>query len=354
MADLKTFLADSALIEAWDSLAERYHAAPFVRPGWIEAWWQAFGRGELKLLTAHSGGELRGVLPIVERGRRLSSPVNAHTPLFGFVAADDTAAYELAHLLFSEGHTLSTIDPLDADDIGLWALREAAADNGYRLHVRTHRRSPYIEIEPPFDSFVMGLRRKFRSEIKRRKRRLEEVGVLQLVVHEGREDLETILTESLFVEASGKKGRQGTAIIQDATINRFYKDMSHWASAAGILRLATLMLDERIIAFDLALEDERSHYLVKTGYDQSFARFGPGMLLRYEMLARSFELGHSTYEFLGSDATWKREWTRTTRHHVEVRAFAPTLLGTTRWSAAHFGGPTIERLRGAARSALRH
>jgi CelD/BcsL family acetyltransferase involved in cellulose biosynthesis len=44
--------------ERWDALADRAGAAPFLRPGWIAAWWRAFGRGRLEILTAGSGGRL--------------------------------------------------------------------------------------------------------------------------------------------------------------------------------------------------------------------------------------------------------------------------------------------------------
>ena len=53
---------DPRLAEEWDSLADRVGAPPWARPGWVEAWWNAFGSGESSLTTS-SGGGIAGVLP---------------------------------------------------------------------------------------------------------------------------------------------------------------------------------------------------------------------------------------------------------------------------------------------------
>src|SRR5205823_9937115 len=43
------------LAEEWEELAERVSASPFVRPGWFEAWSEAFGSGPLLAVTARNG-----------------------------------------------------------------------------------------------------------------------------------------------------------------------------------------------------------------------------------------------------------------------------------------------------------
>ena len=40
------------IFDEWDALADRVAATPFMRPGWIAAWWRAFGSGKLEVLTA--------------------------------------------------------------------------------------------------------------------------------------------------------------------------------------------------------------------------------------------------------------------------------------------------------------
>ena len=41
---------DPRLAEEWDGLADRVGAAPWTRPGWVAAWWRAFGSGRLQIV----------------------------------------------------------------------------------------------------------------------------------------------------------------------------------------------------------------------------------------------------------------------------------------------------------------
>ncbi|MDX6644421.1 MAG: hypothetical protein QOK40_148, partial [Miltoncostaeaceae bacterium] len=84
----------------WDELADRARAAPFLRPGWVAAWVDAFG-GTPTLLAVRERGELKAVLPLV-RGRALVElPANGHTPLAGPVADGAAAVAELARALLA-------------------------------------------------------------------------------------------------------------------------------------------------------------------------------------------------------------------------------------------------------------
>ena len=52
MSDGVHVLDEIAPIEAeWDALVDRARLSPFVRPGWIAAWWSTWGNGQLQLLA---------------------------------------------------------------------------------------------------------------------------------------------------------------------------------------------------------------------------------------------------------------------------------------------------------------
>src|SRR5437899_1249723 len=72
-----------ALDREWDDLADRVGAAPFLRPGWIRAWWRAFGSGDPGVLTVRRSGRLAAALPLEIRRGVVRSPTNWHTPFFG-------------------------------------------------------------------------------------------------------------------------------------------------------------------------------------------------------------------------------------------------------------------------------
>ena len=328
------------LREEWDSLADRTGAPPFLRPGWIEAWQRAFGRGELTALTVTRDGRLAGVLPLDARGGVLASPTDWQTPLFGPVAEDSDAAAELGRDLLARARRRADLWFLSPDGLGLRECVAAADAAGCRRIVRTIARAPYVPVEGPFEEYMGGLDRKFRKEIGRLWRRLEDRGEVRVTYEDGSEGLDGLLAEGFRLEGSGWKERAGTAILSVPAAER------------GWLALAFLRLDGRPIAFDLCLEVDRVTYVLKGGFDVEERKHGPGTLLTHHGIERAFELGLDSYELLGQADDYKRSWTSLTRERVRLQAFPRSLAGGGEYLAWAYGRPLVKRLRGGASDSL--
>jgi len=339
------------LAPEWERLAQHTKASPFLWPGWISAWWRAFGAGRLQIITAYENGCLTGVLPLCRSHGKLASPTNYHTPLFGFLATDDRAVEQLAKALFSQRPRRVDLSFLTPNDIGVVPVRTAAAATRYRVLSESREVAPYVDTDGSWEAYESGLRRKFRSELRRRRRQLEEEGRLSLEISDGTQGLSELLEEGFRVEGSAWKEARGTSINSHAATRRFYTAVAQWAAGRGWLRLAFLRLDGRALAFNYCLEHNGIHYLLKSGYDPAYRRFAPGMIIRHLMLARAFSGEVSTYEFLGADYDWKREWTSAVRRRLLLRMFAPTALGRLDRTAFVYGRPIAKRAKGFASSA---
>ncbi|MCA1707565.1 MAG: hypothetical protein LC808_31565, partial [Actinobacteria bacterium] len=209
---LDFLIAADGIAAEWDSLADRCHASPFLRPGWLHAWWESFGKGGLEILTLRRGRDeqLVGLLPMRRLSGALVSPTNWHSPQFGLLVEDGKAAESLMSALFRDRPRRVDLRFLDhdaADQLGTHAISA-----GYRIIRRTIQRSPYIAIDGDWESYQGRIGRKVRSELLRRRRRLEQEGHLVLRVEDGGVRLEELLAEGLRVEAAGWKAEQGTAI----------------------------------------------------------------------------------------------------------------------------------------------
>lgn len=329
---------DASLGREWEELAERTGAAPFMRPGWIGAWADAFAGGRLQALTLRRSGELAALLAVRPGLRGLRSPVNWHTPVFGPVAGDGDALDELLRGAFDRKPVHAGLSFVDSRDPAADAFRSAARRAGYRLVTRPRLTSPFLRLEVGTDP-VQALSAKRRSNLRRLSRRLEELGRLELDVQPQDDSLE----EAFALEASGWKQDRGTAITASAGTLRFYRSVARWAAARGQLRLLHLRLDGRAIASDIALEDDRSHYLLKTGYSVDLRRYAPGVALRMRAIARAAELGLETYEFLGDAEPTKLEWTSSCRDRIELTAFRPSPAGSAALLAHTRGRRLVQR-----------
>ena len=281
---------DPSLIAAWDGLADRTNAVPFARPGWLLPWAEAAG-ARLEPFTVWRGGRLAGILPIIVNRRHLRTPADWHTPWLEAVVEDQEALHALAADLAATRLPRITVDFVlaghaTAEASSLWL--QAA---GYLMSPRPRLESPFLAVESTWEDYLGTLSAHRRSELRRRARKLEAAGRVTREVLDGSEGLPGLLDQAFAVEASGWKGRRGTAIASDPAVEHFYRRIAAWGEERGWLRLAFLRLDGRPLAFDLALEAGGRHYLFKTGYDPAFTALSPGLLLRLHMLERAFTLG---------------------------------------------------------------
>ena len=334
---------DESLAAAWAGLAERLDAPPWLRAGWFEAWFHAFGTGQPHIVVAHRDGAVCGVLPLERRQGVLRSASNYHTPAFEALVDGADALTAITRGVLREPTRRIELRFLPEGGELLRAARASAAEAGRRTLVRVVERSPVVDTSEDWAAYEAGRRPGLRQELRRRRRRLEEVGKLELVVEDGQERLEELLDEGMRVEQSGWKGERGTAIGSAAATRAFYQAVGAEAARAGALRLGFLRLDGRAIAFDFAMEHRGVHYLLKTGYLDELRRYGPGMLLREGMLRRAFELGLARYEFLGHDDPWKMEWATERTSQVLLQSMSGP-LGLLEWAAFRYGRPLVRRL----------
>jgi CelD/BcsL family acetyltransferase involved in cellulose biosynthesis len=325
----------------WDALATRLGAAPFLRPGWVEAWADAFSARGLTVLAARRDGELVGVLPLHRTaGRVLAGTGNAHSPLGGSLADGNSAAQALADALLRIGHSRADFVYTDPADPVLTELQQRRPSIA-----RTLSEQPYVDVSGNFDAYVASLARKHRKEAGRLRRKLEAEGELTFEFADGSERLDDLLEEGLAIEGSGWKSEAGTAIASDPATKRFYTAIARWAARHGWLRLAFLRLDGRALAFDFCLDSGGSFYALKGGFETEYRSFGPGTVLTYESLARSFaDPGLRTYEFLGEADEYKLAWTSTTHERLRVQAFSRSPLGIGQLAAWRYGRPLAKRV----------
>ena len=331
------------LAPEWDTLADRLLAPPFLRPGWIGAWWRAFGSGPLEIFALRQGGQLLGLLPLLRSRRALLSPTNWHTPGFGLLSeATASPGFVQQVLLGSVGArrvSLAFLDP-STERLGAWTAEAEA--RGFRVLTRTLARSAWVEIETDWGDYERGLGRNFRSNLRRCLRRLQEAGQVSFELLDGRDGLDSLLTEGFAIESAGWKAAGGTAIVSRAETEGFYREVAAWAAQRGWLRLAFLRLDGRALAFEFAIEEGGVYYALKSGFDPAYRAFSPGTLLIHRTIEQAFSIGLDRYT-LGKVEPYKLAWANAFGELALFQAFAPSPAGLVDWAAFRYGRPLARR-----------
>lgn len=341
----------AAVRDEWNELAAAVDAPPFLRPGWFEAWWRAFGSGSLDIVALRCDGALAAILPLSRRLGTVRSLSNWHQPEFGSVARDAAARQALADALLRSTRSPLALRLVDAAGEDMTALRAAGSAAGGRLLTRVQVQSPYLDVDGDWQDYAKRLNADVYRNIRRRSRRLDERGGLTARFEDRWERLDDALAQGFMLEGSGWKAAAGTAITSDPATHTFYTEISRWAADHGWLRMAWLDLAGEAIAWELMLEHAGVLYGLKGGYDTTHRKFGPGLLLALEVMKHCFARGLRRMDFLGDVSRHKRVWTRTARDMTAIEFFPRSTAGAVGLVSYRYGRPIAKRARDYATSA---
>lgn len=120
-------------------------------------------------------------------------------------------------------------------------------------------------------------------EFRRLKRRLGDGGALEHSVARQAEEIRLALERFLTLEASGWKGKSGTAMIVDRLQAAFAREAVHRLAQRDMCRIHELRLDGRVIASIVVFVEAGFAYTWKTAFDERYSAFSPGTLLMIEV-----------------------------------------------------------------------
>lgn len=275
---------------------------PFLLHGWLCERWHHYEPGaELAVHVAWRDGRLVGALPLCRR-RRFGLTV---TEFVGGTKA------QLADLMVAPGEDGETARRLAARAAGscgdfadLFGLPEgsrlASAVPG-SLALVERLEAPVVELTDAWEAvYERRLSAKSRSHRRARRRRLEELGTVEVSVARTADELGPALAEAFRVHALRWQGRRNPSGFATPDGQRFHRAALLRLAEQDVPRLVTLSVDGRTIAFALHLQLERTLYGLATAFDPEFARFGPGTETLLSALEIAAGEGVRRVEFLGA------------------------------------------------------
>jgi CelD/BcsL family acetyltransferase involved in cellulose biosynthesis len=121
--------------------------------------------------------------------------------------------------------------------------------------------------------------RKKRKELRRQRKRLAQAGTLVSDIVREPSAMVAALGDFLELEAAGWKGRAGTAARADGRIRAFMENAVTALARNGKAQVARLSAGGAPIAAIVTLRSGATAWCWKIAYDESYARFSPGVQL---------------------------------------------------------------------------
>jgi CelD/BcsL family acetyltransferase involved in cellulose biosynthesis len=283
------------IVDEWRALAA--HALEpnvFYEPAFALAAAGVFGSdvGAVLVWSGTSPRKLLGFFPARAKERRygVKLPVLAGwthpfaplgTPLVERNAAEPVIAAWLAHLAADPALPGLLLLPLIAAD-GPFATALGAILQ--RAHMQFadfahHRRALLAPGAERLHYLERALSPHRYRELRRTGRRLSDLGALLFTATTSPAPLAAEIEDFFALEASGWKGEAGTAAACHEDLRSFIKTAVLALAAEGKAALNRILLDGRPIAATITLRSADHAWYWKTAYDESFARYAPGMLL---------------------------------------------------------------------------
>ena len=263
-----------ALGDAWDGLDA---PLPFDLHVWYLTWWRAFGgNAEPALCTAWDGDRLQAVVPLMKdgHGHLLAMANDAHSPVFRPISTGTAELQSAARAVVGRRPAEIALHLVPKGDPSLAVFENAFEQGSFRFVRKEDKVSPIVETGGDFAAWRSESKSRWGAPLERFRRKAQRERSGELLLIEPPRRLGEELAEGFAVEASGWKGRDGSAVLSAPDTERFYTEIAHEFHARGELRLNKLMLDGRLAAFDLCVLYRGTLYLLKTGFDEDLQ--GPG------------------------------------------------------------------------------
>ncbi|WP_029354620.1 GNAT family N-acetyltransferase [Bosea sp. 117] len=288
-----------ARAEDWRALAaEAIEPNVFAEPDYVLPALRHLGANGLRFLLAERDGVLAGLLPLHFSRARWGVPLACaihHLPYAPHgtpLIADDDAPAICGALL----DALALARPRPVALLMPFVPTEGRFTEAWQAALAARRRPAVIfdPVDRPalhlpegaarLEAFEHSLSRNRRKRLAQQRRRLEQHGgALQACVATGPEDISAALQGFLDIEATGWKGRRGTAVEQDSRIAAFFRESVAALAISGQARIVRLEQSAGPVAAAILLASGSRVWFYKTAFDGRLAAFSPGALLDMEV-----------------------------------------------------------------------
>jgi CelD/BcsL family acetyltransferase involved in cellulose biosynthesis len=310
---------DSSVLGEWLALSSRAaEPNPWFEPHVVMP--LAAIRNDIALLVVRGRERFHACVPLVPATHTwlkipLAMWLTPHpmgTPLVEPEGSEDALRCAFTYLSRARGPRFIKLQEIRAEGPVTSAVTRALA-TGWRHTAVSQGVWPMVRRRPGDTYVEEAIGRKQRLNLGRMRRRLEEQLGGELTLTDRAGDAAAV-DRFLQLEASGWKGRQGTAMAcLPGWPDYFHKVCSGFASE-GRLRVLCLEAGATTVAMKVMTRAGEGLFEIRIAYDERFSRFSPGVLLELAAL-RHFHEGRASWAISNTNSSttplgriWPDSW----------------------------------------------
>lgn len=281
----------------WRALAQRaVEPNGYYLPAW-ELAVSATARGRTSASALPASGKtssrLIGLMPVISLWHACKIPlpalVSAHpygtlcSPLLDRDAPIEAADQLLQRARETGAHAL-VLNDVALDGAAMNALKQVLGRDGLKPRVLSSYMRASLDATQDAETLLRdALGTKKLKELRRLRHRLEEHGPVTFDVARRPDEIGPALETFLQLEASGWKGKRGTALVQHAGDAAFIRRAVPALAETAQCEIITLSAGATPIAAGIVLRHQDRAFFFKLGIDERFAKYSPGVQLTLEL-----------------------------------------------------------------------
>jgi Acetyltransferase (GNAT) domain len=206
----------------------------------------------------------------------------------------------------------------------------------------------YIEVPTDLAIFYERLSSKFKSQLRRGLKKLQEFPDLQFSCRDESRSVDENMRRFEAVENTGWKGRENTSVKAMPANARFFQLAAERYAASGWMEWNFMEGDGTTIGAHYAVRVRRTVYLLKIGYDERYSKSTPGNVMLEKVVEHACAAGDVDEISLVADCDWHRYWAMKRRelYDVIVLPHVPFISSwLARFMATDTGRKLLDRLR---------
>ena len=279
----------------------------FVTPRWQEIWWEHFRtQREMRLLAVQQNGVVAGIAPLTIMDGQVSLLGSTDVcDYLDFVLPAEHCTGGLS-AVFDHLETLSwstvVLHSIPGDSPTLSAVRSIAQQRGFCLTQEQEDVCPRADLPGDWDSYLAGLSKKDRHELRRKLRRLEGAGQVCYYTAADPAAFDRDLDDFLRLMRSSA---QEKADFMTPEMERFFRAAVDAQVKRGVAKLQFLEIDGARAAAVLCFDYQGDRLLYNSGYDFAYAPLSVGLLLKAYAIRDAIDQGMRRFDFLRGNEPYK-------------------------------------------------
>ncbi len=319
---LRTVQEFESIEKEWNHLlSESAIHVPFLRHEYLLSWWKSLGggewpQGELNIILARKAAdaELIGIAPFFFTLNNDGMPalmllgsLEISDYLDFIVKPENVSAFINNLLECLKGLTDPVWEILDLYNLidhspTLPALKLACARLGWQYEQNRLQPAPYIILADEWDTYLAGIDKKQRHEIRRKVRRAEaNQPPANWYIVDSASNLESEM--EAFMQLMAQDANKANFLTP--TMRQQMQDIAKIAQDQGWLNLSFLEFGGSKAAAYFCFDYSNHIWVYNSGINPDYAHLSPGWVLLSYLIEWAIQKGHSGFDFMRGDELYK-------------------------------------------------